>query len=277
MAGERSYVLGNDARELSRLAHQHRLWAGCAAEHWDSAGLRTGQTLVDLGCGPGYAARDLAELIGPSGHVIGIERSETYARHAEAWVSSTTRSTASFEVKLGDIDELDLEPESIDAIYARWVFTFLPNPSATLAKLRRWLRPAGKLLIQDYFNWEGLWWGPLNEGLPLLRKGVMKAYGDAGGHPSAGGELLSLLPDCGYAIERERPVLRAARPSDPLWQWPTEYFANFVPKLVEDGALSESEGATIRGEWAALSERPDAIFMSPPQVLITAAKAGHAS
>ena len=78
MADEREYVLGTHDEEIARLGLQHRVWRPRALDGWLEAGFTTGQTLVDVGCGPGYATIDLAEIAGPSGRVVAIDRSQRF-------------------------------------------------------------------------------------------------------------------------------------------------------------------------------------------------------
>ena len=72
---EKDYVLGTNAEEISRLGLQHRVWRPRALDAWRRAGFRAGQVILDIGAGPGYAALDLAEIVGPTGKVIALERS----------------------------------------------------------------------------------------------------------------------------------------------------------------------------------------------------------
>src|SRR5437667_12597218 len=75
---ERDYVLGTHDEELLRLGLQHRVWRPRALDAWRRAGFTVGQTLIDVGCGPGYAAVDLAEIVGPSGRIIALDRSQRF-------------------------------------------------------------------------------------------------------------------------------------------------------------------------------------------------------
>ena len=78
------YVLGTGEDELARLGLQHRLWADAAHVAWKKAGIYGGQRVLDVGCGPGYAAFDLAQLVTPRGRVIGIDESPNFIEHLNA-------------------------------------------------------------------------------------------------------------------------------------------------------------------------------------------------
>ena len=75
MGTERDYVLGTHDEELARLCLQHRIWRRVALDCWAYAGITLGSRVLDLGAGPGYAAADLAEIVGPTGKVVALERS----------------------------------------------------------------------------------------------------------------------------------------------------------------------------------------------------------
>ncbi len=61
-----SYVLGSHERERERLQRQHAIWRDDCLAAWQQAGWGTGQRLLDLGCGPGFASLDLAQRVGHS-------------------------------------------------------------------------------------------------------------------------------------------------------------------------------------------------------------------
>ena len=83
MVTERDYVLGTHDEELARLGLQHRIWRPIALDCWQKAGITIGSRVLDVGAGPGYAATDLAEIVGPTGKVVAVERSSNFVRALE--------------------------------------------------------------------------------------------------------------------------------------------------------------------------------------------------
>ena len=77
---ERDYVLGTHGEETARLGLQHRIWRPVVLDCWQKAGITIGSRVLDLGAGPGYAAADLAEIVGPTGKVTAAERSANFVR-----------------------------------------------------------------------------------------------------------------------------------------------------------------------------------------------------
>src|SRR2546426_12762513 len=84
MSREKDYVLGTHDDEIARLGLQHRVWRPRALDAWRRAGFTMGQTILDIGCGPGYATLDLAEIVGPAGRVVALDRSRRFLDVLEA-------------------------------------------------------------------------------------------------------------------------------------------------------------------------------------------------
>ena len=93
------YVLGTRDDEVRRLGIQHRVWRDRMLDAFRRAEIGPGQTVIDVGAGPGFAAADLAELVGPSGKVVGLER----APHFLDTIRS--RGLGNIEVREQDVSE----------------------------------------------------------------------------------------------------------------------------------------------------------------------------
>jgi SAM-dependent methyltransferase len=108
--------------------------------------LSIGDSLLDIGCGPGTVTLDLARAVAP-GRVIGIDLAETVIDDARALARESMVPDLSFET--GDVYRLAFEDESFDVVYAHQVLQHLGDPVAALVEMRRVLRPAGLLAIRD--------------------------------------------------------------------------------------------------------------------------------
>jgi protein-L-isoaspartate O-methyltransferase len=100
MVTERDYVLGTHDEEISRLGLQHRVWRPVVLDCWQKAGITVGKRVLDVGAGPGYAAVDLAEIVGPTGEVIALERSNKFV-HA---MKEACRVQSLTNVKIHELD-----------------------------------------------------------------------------------------------------------------------------------------------------------------------------
>src|SRR6476619_1705376 len=106
MTTERDYVLGTHDEELARLGLQHRVWRPVVLDCWQRAGITVGKRVLDVGAGPGYATVDLAEIVGPTGEIVALERSENFIRAMEQ--ACRARSLANVTIHQLDLvaDEL---------------------------------------------------------------------------------------------------------------------------------------------------------------------------
>ncbi len=271
---EREYVLGTDEAELQRLSFQHRLWSETASAHWRRAGIAPGMTVLDLGCGPGFVTRDLAQLLGPTGRVIAIDASQRYIDFVNR--TPAPPGAAPIDARVGDAHDPDIPPASIDAAYSRWVFTFLPEPGRAIAGVARALKPGATFSIHDYHQWEEIFWGPANDTMASVRRAVLSSYKAAGSDTRIGQKLPGLMRDAGLLVRDIFPIQMIGRPGDALWQWPRTYFKSFLPRLVAGGHMTEGERLAVEREWDALERDPAAFFYTPPQTGIVAVKPGSA-
>lgn len=266
--GEKPYVLGTGSDEMVRLGLQHRLWSAASHALWEKARVQPGSTVIDLGCGPGHATLDLAEIAGPEGRVIAVDESASFLRQL-ADLAAATR-LHNIERVLGDVQKLESCVEdgagTIDVAYARWVFCFVQDPEAVLRGVRPLLRTGGRIAIQDYFNYEfTMAMAPRNELFTRVVAAVSKSWRDRGGNPDVMGLLPGLLRKHGFQIRHMEVVQRIARPGTQMWHWPSTFFATYVPKLVESGHLSATDLREFQQLWARASQDP-ACFVQLPSV-----------
>jgi SAM-dependent methyltransferase len=270
MAEEREYVLGTGDDELTRLGFQHAVWSGYAAEAWEAAGFGPGQRILDVGCGPGYASLNLARLVGPAGHVHGIDLSARFIRHLQAEIAA--RGIPNVSAEEGDLTTAALPAESFHGAYARWVLCFVPDPEAAVRAVARALRPDGAFVVQDYSQYDAVQIAPEDPAFARIFPAVVRAWRERGGDPSVGAALPAMMERCGLRVTHIRPIRRIGRPGTALWQWPRTFFDNFLPTLVEAGLLSAGELAEFDARWREWESVPGAFFASPPMVEVVGVK-----
>ena len=117
----------------------------------DLLGLRPGQTVVDIGCGPGTDLASMAAVVGPNGTVIGVDRDPAMVTEARARLAD--RSLV--EIRSGDVHALPLEDGSVDRARTDRVLQHVADPSQVLAEFRRVARPGGRIVMAEP-DWDGL-------------------------------------------------------------------------------------------------------------------------
>jgi ubiquinone/menaquinone biosynthesis C-methylase UbiE len=110
---------------------------------FDLLGVRPGNVVLDLGCGNGDDVRELARLVGPTGRVVGVDRSETMIATARERLGDEKLAV---EFHVGDAYRLEFPDETFDACRADRVFHHLERPGHALAELVRVARSATRLV-----------------------------------------------------------------------------------------------------------------------------------
>ncbi len=116
--------------------------------------LKEGIRVLDVGCGTGAITKGIAEKVGMTGHVLGIDRNSELIAEGNSFFDFPDN------LELITTELFDYEPrEKFDLIVSARALQWLPNPEEALQKIRTWLKPGGQISILDY-NHETLSWTP---------------------------------------------------------------------------------------------------------------------
>lgn len=260
MSREKDYILGTHDEEVERLGLQHRVWRPRATDAWRRAGFTTGSKLLDIGSGPGYATVDLAQIVGPSGHVWAIERSRRFLdvldARAQAW------GLSQIEALEADLDATDL-PGPADGAWVRWVFAFVKNPRRLLERITRSLRPGGVLVVHEYLDYATWKVAPRLPELEEFVGVVSESWRSDGGEPDIGVELPTWMHELGYELRELRPLIEVVTPSNYMWQWPKAFVDVGVKRLVDLGKLSPDRGRAIQEAFNRAETQPGSLLVTP--------------
>lgn len=270
MSQPQDYVLGVHDAEIARLGLQHRAWRARALQLWRAGGLRPGSRVLDFGCGPGYGALDLAELVGPNGAVTAVDRSSAFLTRLSEEIGR--RGLGWVHPREADLTEPGLALGEHDFAWARWIFAFTPNLDAALDNLAAALRPGGVAAIQEYIEYATWRMLPAEPAIDRFCAYVMDSWRARGGEPNVLGQVLAGLCARGFEILSVEPALEVVTPADPLWDWPDSFVRGNVPRLVELGECSAAEGDEILRGFNAAKERPGTRMVTPLTGLLLARK-----
>src|ERR687884_1633819 len=164
MSGPREYVLGQSERAARRLEIQDAHFADLSERLLDELGLRPGDRVVELGCGPGGFSRRILRRLGLGGVLVGVDASEGLLEQARAALAGV--GAARFEPVLADIAGLGAWLDGADVVVGRTVLHHIPMVEFLLGRLRAAVRPGTRVgFIEPDFR------------SPMARLGYLEATG----------------------------------------------------------------------------------------------------
>lgn len=270
MTTDRDYLLGTHDAELQRLGLQHRVWRPRALDAWRRAGFTVGQTLLDVGSGPGYASLDLAEIVGPTGRIVSVDRSRRFLDHLEA--VREQRGLKQIETHELDLEQAPLPVRGVDGAWGRWVFAFLKQPRALVEKVAASLRPGGVLVSHEYLHYSTWRLAPRSPEIEELVRVVIEAWRADGGEPDVGLDLPHWLEETGFELRELRTILDVVPASNFIWQWPKTFIEVGLERLTQLGRLSPERATQIRQAFARAEAAPHTLLVTPAVLEIIAVR-----
>ncbi len=270
MPDQPTYLLGMAPDEVRRLAHQHDAWRAETERLWMLAGIGPGQTVVDLGCGPGFTSLDLARRVGDAGKVVAIDVSATALHELKS--AAGREGLLNIEVVEAFEAEVELTQYAPDVVFARWLYWFLPEPEASVRRVAASLRPGARFAVMDYCNYHGIGTEPRADLFDRVFRAVYQSVSDAGGSLDVAGRLPGLFRANGLRTTHLVALNQVARPGDPIWTWVSTFQELHLPALVERGYLTADELSAHQAWWTAAGRSPDAVFFAPPVMGVVGVK-----
>jgi SAM-dependent methyltransferase len=271
-AAERDYVLGTHDEEIERLGLQHRVWRGRVLDGWKRAGFGPGQRLLDVGCGPGWATLDLAEVAGPAGRVFAVDRSRRFLDHLAQAAAAAPGGRAPIEIVERDLVEEALPDLQADGAFARWVFAFVRQPKVLLDRVARALRPGGVFVQHEYVDYATWRLVPRSEGFEEFVRAVMESWRAHGGEPDIGLDLPRWLESAGFAVQEIKVYIDVVTPADPIWAWPRSFVEVGLERLVALGRFDPARAREVLAAVATAESTPGTRFVTPALAEIRAVR-----
>jgi ubiquinone/menaquinone biosynthesis C-methylase UbiE len=267
---ERDYVLGTHDSEVERLGLQHRVWQTTVLDCWRRAGIKAGSRVLDVGAGPGYATLDLAELVGPKGEVIALERSSRFVEFGKAaCLKRGLNHVRWFEL---DLMAEPLPAENMDAAWCRWVASFVSKPDMLVARIARAVKPGGIAIFHEYVDYDTFRLVPPSPAVEEFKQHVGASWRANGGEPDIARQLPTMLAAHGFKIRSATPKIFCARPGEELWSWPASWIKINSRRLQELKQVDEAWVRALDQELAAAEANPNALLLTPLVLEIIAEK-----
>jgi ubiquinone/menaquinone biosynthesis C-methylase UbiE len=258
-------VLGNDPEELRRLDHQAAAIERPTRLLLQAAGLRPGTRVLDLGTGLGHVARIIADLVGPTGAVVGIDQSA--AAIAVARAQTVARGARNVSFVQGDAITW-LAPNPFDAAVARCLLFHTPDPVAVIRHHAANLQSGGKVVALDFDVGSARAEPPVAL-VDTVIAWVQRAFETAGAWPRIGARLARIFDAAGLTGVSTFGIQAYLQPCDPAGSALLAGVARSLgPALITHGIATaqELDLDTLERRLAEAVREADAVVLPPAVV-----------
>ena len=219
--------------------------------------LRSGERVLEVGCGGGFYAFEAAQCVGPSGRVCALDVSADQIAAAKVRCGELTW----VECQIGEASALPYGDAEFDALYGVQVFEYVAKVDDALREIRRVLRPGGRVVILAT-NWSSLVW---HSDQPARMQRVLAAFTAHAPLPDLPAILPARLRTVGLTSIRQTPVpiLNASYHANAFSYWLAQMIYSFVRG--RQAVTSDDADAWLR-EFEELEQRGAYFFSSTPIV-----------
>ena len=226
--------------------------------------LRSGERVLEVGCGGGFYAYEAAQCVGATGRVCALDLSPDQISAAKvrcadlAWV----------ECQTADAVKLPYGNAEFDALYGVQVFEYVAKLDDALREIQRVLRPGGRVVILAT-NWSSLVW---YSDQPARMKRVLEAFVAHAPYPDLPAMLPARLREFGMTAIRQTPVpvLNTSYHANSFSYWLARMIGPFV---LGRQAVTAADAAAWLKEFDELEHRAAYFFSSTP-ILTEATRLG---
>jgi ubiquinone/menaquinone biosynthesis C-methylase UbiE len=245
-AAHEQYALGRSPQEYARLARQAEIMKPMTRRLFAEAGIQPGMRVVDLGSGAGDVCMLLAEMVGSSGTVIGLDLDNDALLHARERASAAGFANITFARS----DFAQYVPNApLDAIVGRLVLMYQDDPAAALAKLVTYLRPGGVVAFIE--PWLQMLLPDPESTAKTAVNCVVETLRRSGAHVDLGPRLHRVFQAAGLPLPNMRfEAIMDPREDSLLYEYVVDTVAHLLPKAIEYGIPGAAEV-----EIASLAER----------------------
>ncbi|MCB0712924.1 MAG: methyltransferase domain-containing protein [Ignavibacteriae bacterium] len=219
--------------------------------------ISSGMHSLDFGCGGGDVSVKLAQLVGPSGSVTGIDMDSTVLERARGLALENNVSVEFLEKHCEEFDEQN----RYDVAYARFILSHLTDPHDALRRMKESVKPGGWVVAEDIDIASHLYY-PDNEAVARYVNIYEESARYRGADPNIGPKLVSIFVEGGIRDPEVNVVMPTFRAG------PGKSIARITLRNIADTAIEA--GITTREEVDDLLEELSRFEADPTSIISTA-------
>ena len=254
----RDYIIRGGFEGRERLRVLSRVMQPTTLALFQRAGVRPGMECLDVGCGGGDIAFDLARIVSPGGRIVGLDIDEVKLQLARR--ESRARHFSNIEFRMSDV-AVDEVKEQFDFVYARFVLTHLRDPAKALARMYAATRSGGVLAVED-IDFRGHFCYPdcvaFRRYVELYTQAVERRGGDA----NIGPRLPELLNQAGFRGVQMNVVQPAGTEGEVKLMTPIT-MENIADAVLAEGLASRKEVDQIVAQLYDFAHEPSTVLSAP--------------
>jgi SAM-dependent methyltransferase len=249
------------------LRQQDQLYAPPTRRLFTSAGIGPGMRVLDIGCGAGDVALLAADLVGPTGAVVGVDRDRAILETARTRAAATDLTNVAFVP--GDLPDIEVDG-AFDAIVGRFVLMYLPDPAEAIRALLPRLRPGGVVAFLEFdFTYPPVGAHPASPLLVQMMSWLRQTSARIGAEMAMGMQLAPVYLRAGLPVphqEATAPV--GCGPDWPGYDYIAASLRSFLPLAIRFGFTTAEEAhvETFAARLRREVEAHDAVVMAPLEI-----------
>jgi cyclopropane fatty-acyl-phospholipid synthase-like methyltransferase len=226
--------------ESQRLIKQANFVRPSTERVFQKAGLAAGMRVLDIGCGAGDVSFLAAELVGPTGSVVGIDVDAGVLAAARQRANDKGMNHVTFEQQ--SVDRFQAT-QPFDAVVGRFVLMYQADPIATLAHVSGLLKTGGVLVVQELDFGDGASTWPEVALWHQVSSWISKTFRRGGVHDSIGGKLYHLFRRAGLPGPTllEHVTAGGGTAMRPVCENIAELVRSLLPRMEQFGIATASE------------------------------------
>ena len=254
---QKHYIIRGGVEGRARLLVLSRVMRPTTLSLLDQAGIRPGMHCLEIGCGSGDVAFDLARIVGPKGKVVAIDIDEIKLQLARE--EATRQDLTNLEFRFADILTNGLE--KFDFVHARFVLTHLAEPQKALDKVWQAIHPGGVLAVEDA-DFRGHFCCPESAAFSRYVELYTETAQRRGADSNIGPRLPGLLVKAGFQTVQIKVVQLAAMSDESKLMAPLT-MENIADSVLTEGLASRAEVDLLVHELYAFARDPNTIISGP--------------